>query len=233
VSIVLFVAFYLFQLFSTSPTSVPKRVVLTLRYMVPLLPLMALACAESAPRWWRKWSESRATSPAVLNARASGVLLAAILAIGTAGTLVNPLFHWWSSTQASIRDSIEEHVPLDAVLITNYPATRKFIHVLDRKFVHVSTTRYDGTIQTRTIRELAARWPEVFLVLLDKTDSEHWKGDAVRNAEIVASLEPGGMRPELLLDRNASPTDRLRIWRVQLAGSESAGGSGSPPAAAR
>jgi 4-amino-4-deoxy-L-arabinose transferase-like glycosyltransferase len=49
----LFVGVYLLQLWSTVETGLAKRLVLALRYFIPLLPLLCFAMAESLPRLWK------------------------------------------------------------------------------------------------------------------------------------------------------------------------------------
>jgi hypothetical protein len=51
----------------------------------------------------------------------------------------------------------------------------------------------------------------VTLVLLDRSDSEHWRADARANAEFLEAL-PGEFT--IVVDRQLSATDTLRVWRL-------------------
>jgi hypothetical protein len=57
-SVNLFVLIYLVQEYFMWGTSPLKRMILTPRYMLPIVPLMALAAAEVLPRLWRRLVES-------------------------------------------------------------------------------------------------------------------------------------------------------------------------------
>lgn len=204
----LFVAFYLFQRFSTDTTGVAKRVVLALRYLIPLLPLLALACAESAPRLWRGFLAGRPADSRESHRRgASRLMLAGFVSLLLACAAVNPAFHRWSGTQAEIRSLIRSQVPLDAVVVTNSSATRKFIPQLERKYILVRRDR----IGPEDVTFLVDRHAEVYLVFLDRSESPHWRANADQNAALLEALT---IPREILLDEQPSPTDHLRIWRL-------------------
>ena len=65
-TIVLVLAFFLFQRYSSVAAGPLKRVVLALRYFIPLLPIMAFAMSESVPRLWRHWVERAAPARRLL-----------------------------------------------------------------------------------------------------------------------------------------------------------------------
>jgi len=205
----LFVAFFLFQEFSTVETGLPKRIVLGLRYFIPLLPLMAFAMSESVPRLWQRWITPH--GPRAVR-WASGAVVAWLAAVGVATIAVHPFFNAWSATQAQIRDEIERVVPDDAVLVTNWSGTKKFVRQLERRYAVVRAT----TFPAEKVAGLFERYPEVYLVLLDRTDSVWWR----RTGEWIAVfLEEVGIRDEPETDLRPTSTDRLRIWRIE----------GSPP----
>jgi hypothetical protein len=60
------------------------------------------------------------------------------------------------------------------------------------------------------------------IAFLDRSDSEWWRADRDSNAEFLARL---GLPLTLELDLQATPTDRLRIWRVRAAGPGGGGGA--------
>jgi hypothetical protein len=208
-TVALFVLFYLLQKFSSRHSGEAKRLVLSLRYLIPLVPVLAFNMAEVVPRLWRRLL---AAAPAARRAwleRAGALALSAWIAgVGVAALAVHPAFAVWGATQVELRNAITEHVPLDAVLVTNWPATRKFLRELDRQY----TTVQRHQTQPARVTELARRHGEVYLVLLDRSDSATW----LRDREANAAFEAGLHAPhELLLDRQFSATDRLRIWRVR------------------
>lgn len=207
-TIVIFLLLYLFQRYSTIESSLSKRLVLALRYLIPLLPILVFMMSESIPRLWEKW-RARSSVERRLRTEFAGkwVVLLWLAGLGMACAAVHPAFAAWSATQAELRAAISEFVPADAVLLTNQSGNRKFIDEVERRF---QTLRTENTEPHRTL-ELVERHDEVFLVLLDRNDSAWWKTETQRNAEYLGSLPT---RVELLTDVQPNSTDRLRIWRL-------------------
>jgi hypothetical protein len=127
----------------------------------------------------------------------------------TAAFAVHPALDRWSASQAVIRDAIEQHVPVDAVLVANGTAIRKFIDDLSRPYV---TLRLDR-ISPEQLERVRAEHGGYFVALLDRSDSDYWRDDAARNAAFLARLGD----PEPLVDLRVTATDRLRIWRIEAA----------------
>ena len=119
--------------------------------------------------------------------------------------------HWaldrWSATQGEIRDAILQHTGPDSVLVTNMDATAKFIERRDRTYYALNT----AAISPRHAAALVRRHGELFVALLDRSDSSYWRSRLAENAAYIDALRPA---PKLELDRRISPTERLRIWRV-------------------
>jgi 4-amino-4-deoxy-L-arabinose transferase-like glycosyltransferase len=204
-TVLLFLVFYLGQAFGMIETAFAKRLVLGLRYFDPLLPVLAFAMAESAPRQLsallarvpdRRWFERLAT---------------AALALWVAGALasafaVHPALGRWGAAQDRIRIAIGEHVPHDTVLVTNGTAIRKFIDDLARPYV---TLRRDD-VSLAEAERLVARHGGYVVAFVDRSDSDYWERDAERNDGFAAQHALGPP----IVDLRVSATDRLRIWRV-------------------
>ena len=207
---------YLIQRNYTFSTSTLKNLFNTPRYLLPLVPVMAFGMAESAPRLWTRLLERAGPErrrrlekwrPRGVAAWAGAVILAAVC--------VHPASFLWSLTQGRIRDAIAEVIEHDDVLVTNHLATRKFIDELGRTYYPVDSRK----IAVEDANALVERYGEIYVVFVDRTDSTWWRRDAELNARFVEGLEP---EPVLLVDQQASPTDRLRIWRVTREGSPAA-----------
>jgi hypothetical protein len=205
---VLFVALYLLQRHSTEETGIEKRVILALRYLIPLLPLLAFAAAEAAPR---AWARARARLPERARRQRERLLGTALLlwiaGLAAASAGVHALLDRWGAAQARIGDALAKHVEADRVLLTNLPATRKFLGPVGRRFKPVDRAE----VTPEDAERLAERHGEYTIALLDRSDSAWWRGELERNAEFLARLR---LPLTLELDFQATPTDRLRIWRV-------------------
>jgi hypothetical protein len=217
-----FFALYLAQEYSQQGYALHKRLVLALRYLNPILPLVAFAMAESVPRWWRQRLASREGAARIQLERAGRAVLATgLIGLAAACIAVHPAFALWASGQKEIRDEIHRTVPKDQVFITNWGATRKFFPELDLKYKYLDRR---GTDPER-VPELVDRYGQVFIVLLDRTDSKMWQDDARESAVFMAALAASA---ELLSDRQVSSTDRLRIWQIRRGETAAARGTPSP-----
>lgn len=198
--------FFLLQQFSTKATSFEKRLVLALRYFIPMLPIVAFAMSQAVPRVLRSLLERGGTARRFgLGLGTAGVVWAASL--GVAAAAVHPLFSVWSSTQAELRDVIARLLPHDAVYVTNWMGTRKFIPIIGQKYIRIDRDR----VTARDIQLLLEAHDEVYIVLASRNDSAHWLRDEERSEAFLASLRT---EPELLEDHAAGSIDRIRLFRL-------------------
>jgi len=205
-TVVLIFFFFLLQHYSTQGTSFAKRLVLALRYFIPLLPVLALAMSESVPAMLE--GLRRRGGDARRFAAGCGVAVVAWLSVvGAASAGVHPLFTAWGATQAMIRDAIARTLPRDAVYVTNWIGTRKFVDFAAQKYIRIERDQ----VTPRQIQLLIRRYGAVYIVLVGRNDSEHWLHDGERTDEFLASLRS---EPELLLDHRPSVVDRVRVWRL-------------------
>jgi hypothetical protein len=212
-SVWLYFAFYLFQEYSTDTTSLAKRIVLALRYFIELLPLLVLGMADAVPRALRALRSRLPDASWTAVVRVAALALVAwLIGLSVASVAVHAYLDRWSAGQAAIAQAIQEHTGDDTVVITNPEATYKFMRQADRRYQYVS----NWVVTPEEVTQLVDRHGEVFIVLLDRTDSDYWRERSQQHDVFIASLE---QEPVLELDRAFSPTDRLRIWRLDRDGS--------------
>jgi hypothetical protein len=210
IAVAAFVTAYLIQEYYVDTTSPLKNMVVTPRYMIPIVPVIVFGMAESVPRLWRRWLEGMSrVARDRLRTAAGGVVAVWIAAAMAASFAVHPAFARWSGSRAEIRDAIGSAIDPQAVILTNFMATRKFLPELDMKYLAVDR----ATIDVDDARALVQRYPETYIVFLDRSDSAHWIRDAEWNAEFIRAIEPP---PQLIYDRQFTATDHLRIWRARL-----------------
>lgn len=186
-----------------------SRVILELRYYLPLLPLLAFALADVVPRLGRRILEGLAARRRRLARRLAAAALALwVGGLATAAVGVNGYLAVRSRTDAAIRDTLLAHVETDAVVVSNAVATMKYFPVLAFDYPVTDIER----LSDWQLEDLVRRHAEYYLVILDRTDGGPWWLARSRQYESrIASLEPV---PRLVLDTWPSPTRRLRIWRV-------------------
>jgi hypothetical protein len=203
-AILAFVGLYLTQEYWTHATSWLPNLLITPRYLIPIVPLMAFAMAETVPRLWRRFAVKggapfESITGAVLACWVGAVLLAAFA--------VHPAFHAFSATQAKIQSTLDRHIDRGGVLVTNLAATRKFLPELELAYLPLD--RFD--IEIEDANELIEKYGQITVAFLDRSDSRFWRRDRAVNADFIAGLEP---EPVLLADETFGEHERLRIWRV-------------------
>lgn len=206
-TIVSFFVFFVFQRFSTVETSLQNRIVLALRYFLPLLPLMVFAMAESGPRLWNALQQRLEPTARDRTRRLAAVIVAGwLVGLGLASFGVHWFLHSRSARLAEMRETIVSHVE-GRVIVTNWSGTGKFLPDLDLEYAPLDRRQVEPAV----LVSLAKRYDGLLIVLLDRTDSEWFRNETAVNATYIDRVEP---EPELLLDRRFSPTERLRIWQM-------------------
>ncbi len=206
-TVALFFGFYLLQAYGMTASSTAKRLVIALRYFLPLLPILAFATAEVAPRLWAGGGRARGRPGPLAEAALAASLSVWIAGVATASVLVHWTLDRWTRAQAHIQEEILAVTGDDSVVVVNYWGVRKHLRLLER--THLPVRRSE--VRAAELERLARERDDLFIVFLDRSDSEAWRQDARKNAAFLAALRP---EPELLVDDRVTPTDRLRIWRV-------------------
>lgn len=184
-TLLLVTLFYLAYEYSGQTSGWLKQFVLGPRFFIPLLPVLAFAMGESAPRLLRKLKGQRHVLPA------AGVATA-VLAVG-----VNVAFGHWSARQAEIQQAILTHVPQGEPVLTNASATEKFV------------TELQGYPVRGEVSAGVQPPPDAWIVILQRADSPYWAAEGEKMETYLA-----GVRGEVVLDKEFTGTDRLRILRV-------------------
>ncbi len=206
-TVLLFIVFYCFYRYGAVESGMVKRFVLSLRFFVPLLPLLAFAMAEAFPRWWHRFAEiPRDSTRRVLAFGARVLVVLWVIGITSATTGVHWAFDHWSRTHVELRQEIQRHIDGAASLIINR-AAYKHLDELDGPQVVVQRIDLSGD----RFRTLTERYKPSFIVFVDRSDSKHWLGDIEANQEFIDSL---ARTPQSVFDHQVSPAMRLRIWRV-------------------
>ena len=106
-----------------------------------------------------------------------------------------------------LRDLIARTLPRDAVYVTNWMGTRKFIPIIGQKYVRIDR----DMVTARDVQLLVEAHGEVYIVLAGRNDSVHWLRDGERSKAFLASLRN---EPELLENHAAGSIDRIRLFRL-------------------
>jgi hypothetical protein len=197
-AVALYVAIFLFYDYSAARESGTVRgLILTSRYLIPLLPVLVFMAADVYPRLARG-------AP-----RLGALKRPAELAVVVAAFAVHPMVARLESDARSIVAAIQRDTEEAIPVLTNHRATLKYLnpvygarHLILRS--HVSA---------RDVRGFVAKHGALSIVFLDRDDSEPFRRDAAENARLLDEL---GQRCALVVQRDARHDSgvRLRVLRV-------------------
>jgi 4-amino-4-deoxy-L-arabinose transferase-like glycosyltransferase len=201
-TVVLFTLFHLAYSYGAVESGGLKRLVLGLRFYIPLLPVLAIALAEWLPRAWSRLPESRRRA---LDDVVRIGAWAGVVALGVGLIATHALFARWSATQGEIAAAIYSNTPDNAVVVSDFVTSVKFMNGIYGPRRNVDLRQLSPEIR----RGLLSRDDALYVVLLDRLDSTFMRARSRDNAMLVEALS----LPEPLLDRNFA-AERLRIWRI-------------------
>lgn len=161
-TVFILLAFYSFYNFSGQPSGFVKSLVLGPRFFIPLLPVLALAMAESVPRLF---------NPIFLKLKYQHSIYWVGLALITSGIiLTNVLLHEWAEVHESIQEKIEEHVPENSAVITNFQSTLKYVSELQG---------YSSRVNFFEVTpEETEKIGEAYIVFVQRSESFYWRETA-------------------------------------------------------
>jgi hypothetical protein len=188
--------FLFFTLYSYSGQSSGflGSLVLGPRYIIPLVPLAAIALASLVEHHVPQEKQKQWLELAILAA-------AAIVTC-----LVHPVLHAWSERQSTLVRALYDQTSPEATLVTEPGATAKYLNGLYGQRVLTDRLLYPP----EKLRQLLAHGP-VQLVFIDRGDSEYWRALAKMNEQYLTSVAESC---ELKLRVDLTSIDRLRVVDV-------------------
>ena len=173
-----------------------RNLILGPRYLIPLVPMVAVAIAWFVRRMRLEDRRRRMLERVVFG----GALLVA--------AAVHPIIAVWTQQQAVLVDALYRMTSREAVLVTEVGGTAKYLNELygERSLIGRDQLTPEELVRLRADRA-------VQLVFLDRNDSEYWRTTARDNALYTAQV--GALCTlDQLMDLRAQNEDRLRIWNV-------------------
>ena len=195
-----------------------KGLVLGARFLIPLLPWLAICAADTLPRLASEWSERTRT----IGAAAARVWIAGIF---IAILAVHLVVGRWSDAQHRLVRIIYANTTESRPIITGLAATERLINPLygPRNVID----RID--LASWQVPEFLGQRGYAHLILLDRTGSDFWNRVTEENERYVEEVSRL-CRLELLDNAEEKSIGRLRIWKIRNC---DAPAQTSPPAASR
>jgi hypothetical protein len=191
------VLFFGFYSYSGQYSGFVRNLVLGPRYLIPLVPMVAVAIGWAIGVMKLKDRGRRILERAVFGA---ALLVAAA---------VHPIISVWTQQQAVLVDALYRLTSPEAVLVTEFGATAKYLNELygERSLIGRDQLRPEELARLRVDRA-------VQLVFLDRNDSDYWLATARDNATYTTEVS-SLCELEPVVDIRAKNEDRLRIWNVR------------------
>src|ERR1700722_8573404 len=194
-TVVLYVGIFIDWNYNGAASGGLKQWMLSLRFLIPVLPIVAFAMAQTCPRWYQAVARSlnpqrRLTWDRVLR----GTLAVWVTGIVVAGLLVNWRSERWSKLHEDLTQAVYANTDPAEPVMADQPATVKFLNELygQRVLVDLDLGSASDEFRRAQLLRLLERNKTVQIVLFGRDDSDYWlnksKGDQAFVADISRQL---------------------------------------------
>jgi hypothetical protein len=208
-TVALFVGMFILYNYNGEASGGLKQWVLTQRFLIPLLPIIAFSMAHTCPRWYaaaiRRISPGRTKWHSVSRA----VVTAWLVGIVVLGLAVNWRSDLWSKVNRDLADALYSNTDPSLPVVTDIPATDKFLNELHGQRMLAELTG----IQAGQIRQLIDRHRIVQVVLFDRQDSDYWLSKGKENRILLDNLSTQFSCTQKL-QQSFPGLGALQIWNV-------------------
>ena len=215
-TVIVYVGIFIEWNYNGGPSGGLKQWMLTLRFLIPVLPIVAFAMSQVCPLWYQRLarslsSEKRFTLQRVSRA-AVGVWLTAIAVVGL---LVNWRSELWSKQHQDVVQSVYANTDPALPLMADEPATVKFLNELagQRLLVDLDLGDVNDEVRRAQLLRLLERSKTVQIVMFGRDDSEYWLNKSKGDQAFVAGLAQQ-LHTTLKLQQRFPGLGVLRIWNV-------------------
>lgn len=178
------------------------------RFVIPLLPVLALASAEVVTRLWRAILMAPSASCirlSVLTTRT--MIMTCVVGLGALSFAVHPAFAMWAGKHARAQELIYSYTADEDVIVTDLKGTEKYINPL---YGQRTVIKYDELVHG-DLKGMLAEGRAIWIVILARRDSAYWLDRTTRAMQFVESLSPA---PALSCREELSPNYTLWVWRM-------------------
>jgi hypothetical protein len=195
-----------------------KQWMLSLRFLIPVVPVVAFAMADTCPRWnqaiaRRLRPEHRFTWQRVFRA----AVAVWVTGIVVAGLLVNWRSQLWSKLHEDVAQAVYANTDPAQPVMADLPATVKFLNELHGQRMLVDLDLGSASDETRRsqLLRLLDRNKTVQIVLFGRDDSDYWLNKSKDDQAFVAAISQQ-LHATLKLQRRFPGLGVLRIWNIRI-----------------
>jgi hypothetical protein len=215
-TVLVYVAIFVGWDYNGAPSGGLKQWILSLRFLIPVVPIVAFAMAQTCPQWFQAVARSLGPQRRVAFERAARAAVALWIAgIAVAGLLVNWRSELWSQLHADVVQALYANTDPDLPIMADLPATVKFLNELhgQRMLVDLDLGDQGNEVRRSQLLRLLDRNKTVQIVLFDRDDSDYWVNKWNADEAFIAAISQQ-LHPKLKLHRRFPGLGVLRIWNV-------------------
>ncbi|OFW16263.1 MAG: hypothetical protein A3H29_15850 [Acidobacteria bacterium RIFCSPLOWO2_02_FULL_67_21] len=192
-AVALYLCVYVFYVYSGQSSQPFVRLAAAGRYLIPLVPLVAVAWADMARR--HAWPVRRLLPGAGIVALAGALL-------------VHPVVHWWGAREAAVAEDIVAQTRDGDALIASW-AAQKYVSPVYGPRRRIWIERAD----VADLPAITAQNPGTFLVRVSREDTSPAAVGSDETERFVSAARQR-CRVEQVFDRTYDGSRRLGLWRI-------------------
>jgi hypothetical protein len=195
-----------------------KQWMLSLRFLIPLTPIVAFAMAETCPRWYDAFARSlRPESRPRLQQAARAAVAVWVIGIVVAGLVVNWRSQLWSKLHEEVANSVYANTDAAHPVMADQPATVKFLNELhgERTLVNLDLGNASNDVRRNQLLQLLNRNEMVQIVLFGRDDSDYWLQKSKDDEGFIRDISQQ-LHATLKLQQRFPGLGVLRIWDVRI-----------------
>jgi hypothetical protein len=193
-----------------------KQWMLSLRFLIPLTPILAFAMAHTCTRWYRAIAHSlSAQRRLIFQHAAQGVGAVWLTGIMLVGLAVNWRSQAWSQLHAEVVQSLYAHTDPAQPIMADQPASVKFLNELNgpRMLVDLDLGNASNEVRRSQLMRLLERDKTVQIVLFNRGDSDYWLSKSNADQDFIAAISRES-HATLKFQQRFPGLGVLRIWNV-------------------
>jgi len=217
-TVVLYVCVFVVWNYNGAASGGLKQWMLSLRFLIPVTPIIAFAMADTCPRWYQAIARRlRPESQLTWRRVSQGVVAAWITGIVVVGLVVNWRIQLWSQLHEDVAQTVYANTDPAQPIMADVPATVKFLNELhgQRLLVDLDLGNTSDEVRRVQLLRLLDRNKTVQIVLFGRDDSDYWLEKSKDDQAFVASISRQ-LHATLKLQRRFPGLGVLRIWNVRM-----------------
>jgi hypothetical protein len=195
-----------------------KQWMLSLRFLIPVVPIVAFAMADTGSRWYQAIARSLSPESRLTWRRVSkGAVAVWVAGIVVVGLAVNWRSELWSKLHEDVAQAVYANTDPAQPIMADLPATVKFLNELHgpRMLVDLDLGSASDQVRRSQLLRLLERNRTVQIVLFDRDDSQYWLLKSKDDQAFIASISQQ-LNATMKLQRRFPGLGVLRIWTVRI-----------------